>query len=446
MENSTISNYKAQILVPDFINNVNKHKSSNNQEFNDFDFKNMLKQAVEQNDPYKELHRNNAPVEQQLQNDYTVQKPEQNYDSRSEKTEDIKADDKISYTKNTEKSEELDSEQNSSIDKSAKTNESEKNEINDEQISELKKELHSLLQTLSKGVSPANNKDTVAKIDKLSEKIENLLDMDHSKGSKKLINLKHQLSNLHKNLELLKKEVLNPDSKTPLLADLIKKTGLVLEQLTAKDRIALSRANHNDNSSANKINLETAVNSTGEKEIKQSNSLKNDDNSFSFTKDSSQSKNDLSSIKADRQPMKSDGLFKDQINDLINKARVTVTDKSNGTINLRMYPERLGNVTVNLGLENGILNGKFLVDSKEAKDMLLSQFDSLKERLLEEGINLGSFSVDVRNGESSYNNYKESKELYEALTAPVVHSAAEEYSQISSQSGQYYDGSINLVM
>ncbi|MBN2436062.1 MAG: flagellar hook-length control protein FliK [Spirochaetes bacterium] len=446
MENSTISNYKVQIPVPDFINNVNKHKSSNNQEFNDSDFKNMLKQAVEQNDQYKDLHRNNTPVEQQLQNDYTDQKPEQNYDSRSEKAEDRKADDKISNTEDTGKSEELDSEQNSSIDKSAKTNESEKNEINDEQISELKKELHSLLQALSKGVSPANSKDTVSKIDKLSEKIGNLLDMDHSKGSKKTINLKHQLSNLLKNLEQLKKEVLNSDSKTPLLADLIKKTGLVLEQLTAKDRIALSRANHNDNNSSNKIGLETAVNSTGEKEIKQSNSLKNDDNSFSFSKDSSQSKSDLSSIKADRQPMKSEGLFKDQINDLINKARVTVTDKSNGTINLRMYPERLGNVTVNLGLENGILNGKFLVDSKEARDMLLSQFDSLKERLLEEGINLGSFSVDVRNGESSYNNYKESKELYEALTAPVVHSAAEEYSQISSQSGQYYDGSINLVM
>ena len=447
MENSTISNYKAKKLVPDFITNINKQKAdSEPQKFNDFDFKNTLKYTLEQNNYQKEFDRNDSFAEKQNQNEYQAQKPANNYDSGNEKIENRKSDNNTPDTVKSDKPEVANSEQNQSAKKTENSDKSEKSEINDEQITELKKELHSLLQTLLKGVSPSDRKNAVAKIDKISEKIENILNQNRGKNSKILLALKQQLSGLHKNLELLKKELMNPGSKIQVLADLIKKTGLAVEELSVKDRTAHVRVNHNDNTTVSKNQTETAVNASGEKDIRQNNSFKHDDSNFSFSKDSAQSKSDLSAIKADRQPVKSDGLFKDQINNLINKARVTISDKSNGTINLKMYPERLGSVTVNLGLENGILNGKFLVDSKEAKDMLLSQFDSLKERLLEEGIDLGSFSVDVRSGESSHSNYKESKELYDALTAPAIHNAADEYSNISSQSGQYYDGSINLVM
>lgn len=89
-------------------------------------------------------------------------------------------------------------------------------------------------------------------------------------------------------------------------------------------------------------------------------------------------------------------LFRDQLESVISNAKVTVQDAKNASLTLRMYPEKLGNVTVNLGLENGTLTGRFLVDSVEAKDALLGALNDVRTLLENEGISLGSFHVNVR--------------------------------------------------
>lgn len=92
--------------------------------------------------------------------------------------------------------------------------------------------------------------------------------------------------------------------------------------------------------------------------------------------------------------------FAEHVDEIISKSKMTIRDGQNGSLAFRLNPDNLGGVNVSLGLENGVLTAKFLVDSQEAKETLASNMQSLKETLQQEGIQLGAFQVDVRAGHS----------------------------------------------
>ena len=87
--------------------------------------------------------------------------------------------------------------------------------------------------------------------------------------------------------------------------------------------------------------------------------------------------------------------FKQSLQEIIDKAKITVRDSRNGKFNVKLYPKELGNVNVNLNLDNGVVHGRFLVDNDEAKNLLMQNLDHLKEMLQESGIEVGDFSVNV---------------------------------------------------
>lgn len=89
-------------------------------------------------------------------------------------------------------------------------------------------------------------------------------------------------------------------------------------------------------------------------------------------------------------------LFDSQLQDIMSKARITVRDGGNSRITLKLYPKELGSVQINLGMERGVLHGKFLVDTPQVRDSLMDNLDQIKEQLAQEGISLGGFQVDVR--------------------------------------------------
>jgi flagellar hook-length control protein FliK len=90
------------------------------------------------------------------------------------------------------------------------------------------------------------------------------------------------------------------------------------------------------------------------------------------------------------------GGFHEQLQSIIQNARIFIKDSRNGSFSIRLYPESLGRLNINLGLEQGVLYGKFLVENNDAKNLLLDNIVHIKEQLADAGISVGEFQVHVR--------------------------------------------------
>ncbi len=137
--------------------------------------------------------------------------------------------------------------------------------------------------------------------------------------------------------------------------------------------------------------------------------------------------------------------FKESLQEVIDKAKVTVKDSRNGAFTIRLNPQELGNVNVNLIMENGVITGKFLVDSEEVKSMLLSSLNDLKTQLEEAGISFGEFSVNVNDQREKYLNQKDDESLksFSFLNSERdIVAAADQYDSNSAA----HTGHINMVI
>jgi len=135
--------------------------------------------------------------------------------------------------------------------------------------------------------------------------------------------------------------------------------------------------------------------------------------------------------------------FAQKLDELIEKAHLTVRDGRNGQLSMKMFPEHLGRVNVTLGLDNGVLNAKFLVDSNDARTALTSSLNELMGALENEGLSLGAFQVDVRGGENR-RNADESGDFVPVHNAR--REAEEAQVQYERRQASLHDGSINLVV
>ncbi len=135
--------------------------------------------------------------------------------------------------------------------------------------------------------------------------------------------------------------------------------------------------------------------------------------------------------------------FQQHFNEIVQQARVTVKDNSNGSFSLRLYPRHLGSVTVNLGLEQGILNGRFLVENTEARNLLMQNLDAVREHLEEAGIDIGEFQVNVRDQE-----HAPGEERREELHLPsfIGAKAVKEEASYDISAVTLHDGSINVII
>ena len=66
-----------------------------------------------------------------------------------------------------------------------------------------------------------------------------------------------------------------------------------------------------------------------------------------------------------------------------------------GQVRLRLHPAELGSLQISLTVEAGFVSAKLEVENATARDALLSNVQTLKDRLAEQGIKVGSFEVEV---------------------------------------------------
>ena len=89
-------------------------------------------------------------------------------------------------------------------------------------------------------------------------------------------------------------------------------------------------------------------------------------------------------------------LFQENLDRIMESARVVVRDGRNASLSMRLNPAELGSVTVNLGLEHGVLNAKFLVDNADVRDAVVANLDGILQELEQSGVSIGEFQVNVR--------------------------------------------------
>ncbi len=93
-----------------------------------------------------------------------------------------------------------------------------------------------------------------------------------------------------------------------------------------------------------------------------------------------------------------------------------VEDKSEMIIKLK--PDHLGKVTVEIAVENGNIVAKFLAESQKVKEILESNMQDLKDHLAKQGMVVQDLSVSVENNDKgplfdqhNYNNFKKRQKI-----------------------------------
>ena len=93
--------------------------------------------------------------------------------------------------------------------------------------------------------------------------------------------------------------------------------------------------------------------------------------------------------------------LRDGAADIVRSAQVVLRDGGLGMIRLRLEPESLGGVKIELKLAEKQISGKIVVESDIAGEAFKSSLDALKDAFAECGFETTSLEVEVRNGMAS---------------------------------------------
>ncbi|NLV68450.1 MAG: hypothetical protein GXY14_12340 [Spirochaetes bacterium] len=138
--------------------------------------------------------------------------------------------------------------------------------------------------------------------------------------------------------------------------------------------------------------------------------------------------------------------FRQSLQEIMERARVTVRDNQNGSFTVKLFPKELGSVNVSLVMENGVVNGRFLVDNNDAKTALLSSIENLIDELQQSGVSVGEFSVNVRDGQERFIRQKDEQKY---KINPVITGSKETVTaaDVYDYNSVYkHNGSINMVI
>jgi flagellar hook-length control protein FliK len=130
-------------------------------------------------------------------------------------------------------------------------------------------------------------------------------------------------------------------------------------------------------------------------------------------------------------------VVQEQLMQLLNKAKV-MQEGDKTSLSLKLYPESLGKLSVNLGLEHGILSGRFIVESNEAKELLLQQLESIRWELENNGVQVGEFEVNVKE-----HRQREFTEMPGLSHKQTIENA--EY-EVASNRYIYHDGLLDVII
>lgn len=136
-------------------------------------------------------------------------------------------------------------------------------------------------------------------------------------------------------------------------------------------------------------------------------------------------------------------LFRQNLESIIQNARVVVRDSQNGSFSVRLHPEELGTVNISLRLHEGVVRGSFLVETAEARELLTGNLEHIRQQLQDAGIAVGEFQVNVNDRRGRLLRDRDDQGV--AFVAPAEE-AVEIESSFAANALMRHDGRINLVI
>jgi flagellar hook-length control protein FliK len=88
--------------------------------------------------------------------------------------------------------------------------------------------------------------------------------------------------------------------------------------------------------------------------------------------------------------------------ELIKAGNIVLKDNKQGSINLIVHPEKLGNVKISLNLSDKVISGSITVHSKEAYEAMKESIASLKNAFAESGFETGDFNLSFNDSGSQF--------------------------------------------
>ncbi|MCR4822212.1 MAG: flagellar hook-length control protein FliK [Treponema sp.] len=138
--------------------------------------------------------------------------------------------------------------------------------------------------------------------------------------------------------------------------------------------------------------------------------------------------------------------------DFVKAGNIILKDNNQGSINLILRPEGLGNVKISLNLDDKNLSAQISVQTKEAMNAFKESIPALKQAFAESGFETGSFDLNFSNNDSGFAQGGDSQQNQQKNAGILAHKSYGEFvtaDALSSEDrGQPYSGgdySVNIV-
>lgn len=94
----------------------------------------------------------------------------------------------------------------------------------------------------------------------------------------------------------------------------------------------------------------------------------------------------------------------DVVAQIMEKIKVSIKPEVS-EVKILLRPEQLGEVSLKIATQNGIVTAQFIAESQKVKEIIEANFNQLRDMLAEQGINVGELEVNVSSNNKEQNQY-----------------------------------------